>query len=62
MLKRCTTEPKRKLLGPRIWGIVPDCIKRSNNFEEFKSEIKLWNPENCSCRLCKWFLPRAGFL
>ena len=49
-------------LGPRIWEIVPDYIKKSNSFEEFKLKIKLWNPENCPCRLCKRFLPRVGFL
>ena len=39
-----------------IWEIVPDYIKKSNSFEEFKFKIKLWNPENCQvmpCRLCK---------
>ena len=49
-------------LGPRIWKIVPDYIKKSNSFEEFKLKIKLWNPENCPCRLCKRFLPQVGFL
>ena len=49
-------------LGPRIWEIVPDYIKKSNSFEEFKLKIKLWNPENCPCRLCKRFLPQVGFL
>ena len=39
-------------LGPRIWEIVPDYIKKSNSSEEFKLKIKLWNPENCPCRLC----------
>ena len=49
-------------LGPRIWEIVPDYIKKSNSFEEFKLKIKLWNPENCPCRLCKRFLPKVVFL
>ena len=49
-------------LGPRIWEIVPDYIKKGNSFEEFKLKIKLWNPENCPCRLCKTFLPQVGFL
>ena len=40
-------------LGPRIWEIVPDYIKKSSNFEEFKLKIKLWNPENSACKLCK---------
>ena len=49
-------------LGPRIWEIVPDYIKKSSSFEEFKLKIKLWNPENCPCKLCKRFLPQVGFL
>ena len=43
-------------LGPRIWEIVPDYIKKSSSFEEFKLKIKLWNPENCPYRLSKRFL------
>ena len=27
-------------LGPRIWKIVLDCIKKSSSFEEFKLKIK----------------------
>ena len=50
------------ILGPRIWEIVPDYIKKSNSFEESKFKIKLWNPENCPCRLCKRFLSEVGFL
>ena len=49
-------------LGPRIWEIVPDYIKKSNSFEDSKFKIKLWSPENCSCRLCKRFLPQVVFL
>ena len=48
-------------LGSRICKIVPDYIKISNSFGEFKLNIKLWNPENCPCRLCKRFLPQVGF-
>ena len=43
-------------LGPRIWETVPDQIKKVNNLEELKFIIKLWNPENCPCRLCKNFV------
>ena len=49
-------------LGSRIWEIVPDYIKKSSSFKEFKVKIKLWNPENCPCRLNKRFLPQVGFL
>ena len=49
-------------LGPRIWEIVADYIRKSNSFEEFKLKMKLWKIENCPCRLCKRFLPQVGFL
>ena len=49
-------------LRPRIWEIVPDYIKKSNSFDEFKLKIKLWNPENCPYMLCKRFSPQVGFL
>ena len=49
-------------LGPRIWEIVPDHIKKISSFEEFKFKIKLWNPRKCPCRLCKRFLPQVCFL
>ena len=49
-------------LGPRIWEIVPDYIEKSNSFVEFKLKIKLWNPDNCPCRLGERFLPQVGFL
>ena len=48
-------------LVPRSREIVPDYVKKSNSFEEFELEIKLWNPENCPCRICKRFLPQVGF-
>ena len=49
-------------LGPRIWEIVPDYIKKSDSFEEFKLKIKLWSPEICPCRLCERSSPQFGFL
>ena len=49
-------------LGPRIWEILQDSIKKNNNLKEFRLKTKLWNPENCPCMTCKRFLPRVGFL
>ena len=46
---------------PRIWEIVPDYINRTNSLEKFKFKIKLWNPVNCPCRLCKRILPQGAF-
>ena len=47
---------------PRIWEIVPDYINRSSSLEKFKFKIKIWNPVNSPCRLCKRILPQVVFL
>ena len=42
-------------LAPKIWSLVPEDIKLSNNLKIFKSKIKKWMPD-CPCRLCKTYL------
>ena len=49
-------------LGPKIWDILLEKLKNIDNFEHFKKEIKIWKPDNCSCRLCKVYIERVGFL
>ena len=48
--------------GPKIWALVPEEIKASNTLEAFKSKIKTWRPEGCTCRLCKIYIHQIGFL
>ena len=48
--------------GPKIWDMVPQHIKDSKNLLEFKSKIKSWKPIDCTCRLCKTFIPELGFI
>ena len=38
--------------GPRIWRLVPEIIKTSNSLNEFKTKIRNWQPDGCSCRIC----------
>ena len=49
-------------LRTRIWEVVPDYIKEFSSLEEIILKIKLWNPENHPCKLCKRLLPHAGSL
>ena len=49
-------------LGPKIWDILPEKLKKIDKIEHFKKEIKIWTPDNCSCRLCKVYIERVGFL
>ena len=48
--------------GPQIWKYVPNDIKNSKTLTEFKNKIKIWKPADCTCRLCKKFIPSLGYL
>ena len=49
--------------GPKTWTLIPEEIKNSTtNLEEFKTKIKRWKPQGCSCRLCKFYISNLGFL
>ena len=39
-------------LGPKIWAILPDDLKKVSSLKVFSQRIKLWNPSNCPCKLC----------
>ena len=34
-------------LGPKIWDLVPNSIKKIDSLEVFKQAIKEWKLENC---------------
>ena len=48
--------------GPKTWELLPEEIKEAKSLIEFKSKIKAWKPQGCTCRLCKLFIPHLGFL
>ena len=49
-------------LGPRIWDVLPNNLKRLELVEAFKSRIKGWVPENCPCRIRKPYICQVGFI
>ena len=40
-------------LGPKIWNIVPEDLKKSESLNVFKTKIKKWIPRDCPCRFCR---------
>ena len=48
--------------GVKTWSIVPEEIKNSATLKDFKAKIMLWEPLNCSCRLCKTYVADLGFV
>ena len=49
-------------LAPKIWNILPQDIKDSESLDIFKRKIIKWIPSECSCRLCKTYVPQVGFI
>ena len=41
--------------------LLADDYKAVQNLDTFKIKIKKWQPEKCSCRLCKVYIDRLGF-
>ena len=48
--------------GPKTWELVPEDIKNATSLNEFKTKIKYWKPNGCTCRLCKVYVQNLGFI
>ena len=48
-------------LGPKIWSLIPLFLKKLP-FSQFRKHIRLWKPDKCPCRMCKFYLQRVGFI
>ena len=48
-------------LGPKIWSSLPENFKNINSLQNFKILIKNWKPENCPCRLLKFYIKQSYF-
>jgi ribonuclease P/MRP protein subunit RPP40 len=52
-----------RYFGPVVWdSMLPTDIKKISKLKDFKEAIKKWVPDNCSCRLCKNYIPGVGFV
>ena len=48
--------------APKVWDMIPLEIKNINSLQKFKTEIRKWALENCSCYLCPPYLPFDLFM
>ena len=48
--------------GLQLWFSLPQDIRNTESLSLFKSKIKKWHGEDCSCRLCRPFIPNVGLL
>ena len=49
-------------VGTRVWISLPSDLDECKSIGIFKSKIKNWVHENCSCKLCKPYLKRIGYV
>ena len=48
-------------IGHKLWQNLPKEIKGSQSLEVFKRNIKSIKTLDCSCKLCRSFVPNLGF-
>ena len=41
-----------KVYGSKVWNSLPSHVKTSENLIQFKSLMKNWNGNSCSCTVC----------
>ena len=51
-----------RYFGPAVWNNIPTEIRSIKIFDTFKTEIKIWEPTNFLCRLCKTYVKDLGFI
>ena len=51
-----------RYLGPVIWNTVPLKLKQIKPLNGFKTLIRNWKPNNCTCKLCRNYIQNLGFL
>ena len=49
-------------VSAKIWKILPNGYKELTSLSTFKSKIKIWETDECPCRLCKTCIQRVGFI
>ena len=53
---------RRRAQRKEDWNRVLENIKNAPSLKEFKSLVKKWQPNNCTCRLCKSYIDGIGFV
>ena len=48
--------------GSQLWQQLPEFIKKSENINSFKLNLKSWRNYNCSCNICKDYIQGLGYV
>ena len=42
-------------IGAILWNDLPAELKNAESLKIFKQKIKLWSPNDCTCKICRKF-------
>ena len=49
-------------IGGILWNDLPAELKNAESLKIFKQKIKVWSPNDCSCKTCRKFIQNLGYM
>ena len=53
---------QNRWLGPKMWALIPEKVKKVNSLDIFKLKIREFCFNDCPCSLCKDNISGVGFI
>ena len=47
-------------IAATLWSGLPAELKNAESLKIFKQKIKLWSPNNCTCKICRKLIKNLG--
>ena len=51
-----------RYMAAKVWDMVPNDMKKVNDIESFKTNIRKWKQVNCHCKLCLDYVSCVGYV
>ena len=48
--------------GILTWNLLPNDLKQTESLSSFRTKIKQWKPQGCTCRLCINYISNLGYI
>ena len=49
-------------IGAILWNYLPAELKNAESLKTFKQKIKLWSPNDCTCKICRKFIKDLAYI
>ena len=51
-----------RFFASKVWQMLPMEIRNLKSLEDFRNNIRRWEPDECDCKLCKDFVSNLVYL